>query len=104
MTRIPRQEVKAKIQKTKSNINKSTINKKDIFGKARKDINVLDIKIEDLGLSVRRYNCLKRARINTVGDLVKKTPRDMMKVRNLGRNSLEEVLQKLKQLGVELSK
>lgn len=101
---MPNLEVKAKIQKTKSNINKSTINKKDIFGKARKDINVLDIKIEDLGLSVRSYNCLKRARINTVGDLVKKTPRDMMKVRNLGRNSLEEVLQKLKQLGVELSK
>ena len=46
----------------------------------------------------------KRKEINTVGDLVKKTPRDMMKVRNLGRNSLEEVLQKLKQLGVELFK
>ena len=60
------------------------------------------MSIDDLELSVRSYNCLKRAGINTVAELVNKTPDDMMKVRNLGRKSLEEVLQKLKELGLEL--
>ena len=59
--------------------------------------------IEDLDLSVRSYNCLKRAGINTVEDLANKTEEDMMKVRNLGRKSLEEVLNKLAELGLSLS-
>jgi DNA-directed RNA polymerase subunit alpha len=61
-----------------------------------------DMSIDELELSVRSYNCLKRAGINTVGELVNKTPEDMMKVRNLGRKSLEEVLFKLKELGLQL--
>ncbi|MCQ2495586.1 MAG: DNA-directed RNA polymerase subunit alpha [Lachnospiraceae bacterium] len=60
------------------------------------------IIIDELELSVRSYNCLKRAGINTVGELVNKTPDEMMKVRNLGRKSLEEVLAKLKELGLSL--
>mgnify|MGYP003323817690 CR=1 FL=1 len=59
--------------------------------------------IDELELSVRSYNCLKRAGINTVEELCNRTPEDMMKVRNLGRKSLEEVLAKLKELGLELS-
>ena len=62
----------------------------------------LDMNIDELELSVRSYNCLKRAGINTVAELINKTPDEMMKVRNLGRKSLEEVLQKLKELGLEL--
>ena len=58
--------------------------------------------ILDLELSVRSYNCLKRAGINTVGELVNKTAEDMMKVRNRGRKSLDEVLAKLKELGLSL--
>ena len=63
----------------------------------------LDMKIDELELSVRSYNCLKRAGINTVEELCSKTPDEMMKVRNLGRKSLEEVLAKLKELGLALS-
>ena len=59
--------------------------------------------IEELDLSVRSYNCLKRASINTVEELIKKTEEDMMKVRNLGRKSLEEVINKLHSLGLSLS-
>ncbi len=62
----------------------------------------LEMSIEELELSVRSFNCLKRAGINTVGELVNKTPDDMMKVRNLGRKSLEEVHAKLKELGLSL--
>lgn len=62
----------------------------------------LDMTIEELDLSVRSYNCLKRAGINTVQDLVQKTEEEMMKVRNLGKKSLEEVEQKLKALGLSL--
>lgn len=62
----------------------------------------LDMTIDELELSVRSYNCLKRAGINTVGELCNKTPDDMMKVRNLGRKSLEEVLAKLKDMGLSL--
>jgi len=61
-----------------------------------------DMTIDELELSVRSYNCLKRAGINTVGELVNKTPEDMMKVRNLGRKSLEEVLAKLADMGLSL--
>jgi DNA-directed RNA polymerase, alpha subunit, bacterial and chloroplast-type len=64
---------------------------------------VLEMNIDELELSVRSYNCLKRASINTVEELCSKTPEDMMKVRNLGRKSLEEVLAKLKELGLFLS-
>lgn len=63
---------------------------------------VLELSIEELDLSVRSYNCLKRAGINTVEDLANKTEEDMMKVRNLGRKSLEEVLNKLSELGLAL--
>ena len=63
---------------------------------------LLDMTIDELELSVRSYNCLKRAGINTVGELCNKTPDDMMKVRNLGRKSLEEVLAKLQELGLGL--
>lgn len=64
---------------------------------------VLEMSIDELELSVRSYNCLKRAGINTVDELIGKTPEDMMKVRNLGRKSLEEVLAKLKELDLQLS-
>ncbi len=64
---------------------------------------VLEMNIDELELSVRSYNCLKRAGINTVQELCSKTPEDMMKVRNLGRRSLEEVLAKLKELNLSLS-
>ena len=61
---------------------------------------VLEMNIDELELSVRSYNCLKRAGINTVEELCNRTSEDMMKVRNLGRKSLEEVLAKLKELGL----
>ncbi|MDD7146763.1 MAG: DNA-directed RNA polymerase subunit alpha [Lachnospiraceae bacterium] len=64
---------------------------------------VLEMSIDELELSVRSYNCLKRAGINTVEELANKTSEDMMKVRNLGRKSLEEVLAKLKELGLQLN-
>ena len=64
---------------------------------------VLEMNIDELELSVRSYNCLKRAGINTVQELINKTPEDMMKVRNLGRKSLDEVLAKLKELGLVLN-
>ena len=65
---------------------------------------VLEMTIEELDLSVRSYNCLKRAGINNVEDLANKSEEDMMKVRNLGRKSLEEVINKLNQLGLCLKK
>lgn len=63
----------------------------------------LDMSIEDLELSVRSHNCLKRAGINTVEELVQRSEADMMKVRNLGRKSLDEVVQKLAALGLKLA-
>ena len=65
---------------------------------------VLEMTIEELDLSVRSYNCLKRAAINTVEDLINRSEDDMMKVRNLGRKSLEEVIQKLAALGLAMAK
>ncbi len=65
---------------------------------------VLDMTIEELDLSVRSFNCLKRAGINTVEDLIEKSEEDMMKVRNLGRKSLEEVIAKLDSFGFTLKK
>ena len=67
------------------------------------DVKAKDMSIDELELSVRSYNCLKRAGINTVAELTNKTAEDMMKVRNLGRKSLDEVLAKLKELGLALS-
>jgi len=65
-------------------------------------LRVLEMNIEDMDLSVRSYNCLKRAGIHTVEDLTKKTEDDMLKVRNLGRKSLDEVIHKLQSLGLDL--
>lgn len=73
---------------------------KDDDGKEK----VLEMTIEELDLSVRSFNCLKRAGINTVEDLIGKSEEDMMKVRNLGRKSLDEVIGKLDTLGFKLSK
>ena len=64
---------------------------------------VLELTIEELDLSVRSFNCLKRANINTVEDLISKTEDEMMKVRNLGRKSLEEVMNKLAMMGLSLA-
>ena len=64
---------------------------------------VLELTIEELDLSVRSFNCLKRANINTVEDLISKTEDEMMKVRNLGRKSLEEVINKLAMMGLHLA-
>lgn len=65
---------------------------------------VLEMTVEELDLSVRSYNCLKRASINTVEELANKTEEDMMKVRNLGKKSLDEVQKKLAELGLSLKK
>jgi DNA-directed RNA polymerase subunit alpha len=65
---------------------------------------MLEMTIEELDLSVRSFNCLKRAGINTVEDLISKTEDEMMKVRNLGRKSLEEVINKLAAMGLSLSR
>ena len=64
---------------------------------------VMEMTIDDMDLSVRSYNCLKRANINTVEDLISKTEEEMMKVRNLGRKSLEEVINKLAMMGLHLA-
>ena len=65
---------------------------------------VLEMTIEELDLSVRSFNCLKRAGIDTVEDLANRTEEDMIKVRNLGKKSLEEVIQKLHSLGLDLKR
>ena len=67
-----------------------------------KQVKVLEMPIEDMDLSVRSYNCLKRANINTIEDLTKKSKDDMLKVRNLGQKSLEEVIFKLESYGLSL--
>lgn len=76
------------------------LEKKEDTGKEK----ALEMTIEELDLSVRAFNCLKRAGVNTVGDLVNKSPDEMMKVRNLGKKSLEEVIAKLQSLGFDLSR
>ena len=80
--------------------NVEVLSKKD--AKSSSD-DILDMSIEELELSVRSFNCLKRAGINSVQELVAQTPDEMMKVRNLGKKSLDEVLAKLKDLGLSLS-
>ena len=72
-----------------------------ISGESPKE-KVLEMTIEELDLSVRAFNCLKRAGVNSVGDLINKSPEEMMKVRNLGKKSLEEVMSKLEALGFNL--
>ena len=79
--------------------NRSTVVEK---AEAQRD-KVLELTIEELDLSVRSFNCLKRANINTVEDLISKTEEEMMKVRNLGRKSLEEVINKLAMMGLSLA-
>ena len=69
---------------------------------ARKNILAEFTDISDLDLSVRAYNCLRRARINTIGELAKKSVTDLMKVRNLGRKCLKEIIETLRDLGIEL--
>ncbi|MBE7094033.1 MAG: DNA-directed RNA polymerase subunit alpha [Clostridiales bacterium] len=83
-----------------------TIGGMDILVKTEDDKQqqVLKMAIEEMDLSVRSYNCLKRANIHTVEDLTKKTEDDMLKVRNLGRKSLDEVIQKLESYGLSLNK
>ena len=75
-----------------------------VKGEDDKTAHVLKMNIEDMDLSVRSYNCLKRANIHTIEDLTKKTEDDMLKVRNLGRKSLDEVIQKLESYGLSLTK
>ena len=79
--------------------NKSTVVEK---AETQRD-KVMEMTIDDMDLSVRSYNCLKRANINTVEDLISKTEEEMMKVRNLGRKSLEEVINKLAMMGLSLA-
>jgi len=67
-----------------------------------KQTKVLEMTIEDIDLSVRSFNCLKRAGINTVADLIKKSESDLAKVKNLGKRSLEEVAAKLQSFGLSL--
>lgn len=67
-----------------------------------KPVKVMEMSIEDMDLSVRSYNCLKRANINTIEDLTRKSKDDMLKVRNLGLKSLEEVINKLESMGLSL--
>ena len=83
-----------------------TIKRMDILVKNEDDKHqqVLAMAIEDMDLSVRSYNCLKRASIHTVEDLTKKTEEEMLKVRNLGRKSLDEVILKLQSYGLSLAK
>ncbi|HEY8444119.1 MAG TPA: DNA-directed RNA polymerase subunit alpha [Clostridia bacterium] len=83
-----------------------SISEMDILVNREKDKHqkILEMSIEDLDLSVRSFNCLKRANINTIEDLTKRTEEDMLKVRNLGRKSLEEVINKLAELGLSLKK
>ena len=79
--------------------NKSTVVEKS---ETQRD-KVLEMTIEELDLSVRSFNCLKRANINYVEDLISKTEEEMIKVRNLGRKSLEEVIHKLAMMGLSLA-
>ncbi len=69
-----------------------------------KQVKILELPIEEMDLSVRSYNCLKRAGVNTIDDLVKKSRDDMLKVRNLGLKSIDEVIEKLASLGLSLRK
>ena len=80
------------------------ISEKEFMTQEKEKVNnaILELKLEELGLAIRPYNCLKRANINTVGDLVQKTEEEMMKIRNLGRKSLKEVVKVLHEKGLSL--
>ena len=82
----------------------ASIGEMDILVSNEKDepVKVMEMSIEDMDLSVRSYNCLKRANINTIEDLTRKSKDDMLKVRNLGLKSLEEVINKLESMGLSL--
>ena len=69
-----------------------------------KQVKLMELPIEEMDLSVRSYNCLKRAGVNTVEDLIKKSKADMLKVKNLGVKSIDEVIQKLESYGLSLRK
>ena len=87
-----------------TNLSETVGSKPTVVEKAEAQRNkVLELTIEELDLSVRSFNCLKRANINTVEDLISKTEDEMMKVRNLGRKSLEEVINKLAMMGLSLA-
>lgn len=87
-----------------TDLSETVVNKTTVVEKAEINHNkVLELTIEELDLSVRSFNCLKRANINTVEDLISKTDEDMMKVRNMGRKSLEEVQNKLAMMGLSLA-
>lgn len=88
------------VDMTDSNVGMDILVEKEEDAKEK----ALEMTIEELDLSVRSYNCLKRAGINTVDDLTSRTEDEMIKVRNLGKKSLEEVMQKLEDLGLELRK
>lgn len=86
-----------------ANINEAIVEQNYMYEPEEKVANKkLEKKIEDLDLSVRSYNCLKRAGINTVGELTQKSEEEMMRVRNLGRKSLKEVIQKLREINLHL--
>ena len=87
------------VQETSTETTEDTEKKEDT-GKEK----VLEMTIEELDLSVRAFNCLKRAGVNSVNDLINKSPEEMMKVRNLGKKSLEEVVSKLRSLGLDFNK
>lgn len=86
-----------------SQLNELVVKEEYMYEQEEKVVNKkYETKIEELDLSVRSYNCLKRAGINTIGDLTQKNEEEMMRVRNLGRKSLKEVIQKLRERGLEL--
>ena len=87
-----------------TNLSESVASASTVVEKEEKGTNkVLAMTIDELDLSVRSFNCLKRANINTVEDLISKTGEDMMKVRNMGKKSLDEVQKKLEMMGLSLA-
>ena len=87
-----------------TDLSEAMMNKTTVVDKPDTQHNkVLELTIEELDLSVRSFNCLKRANINTVADLINKTGEDMMKVRNMGKKSLDEVQKKLEMMGLSLA-
>ena len=88
-----------------TDLTESVDNVEIMVEKEEESINrLMEMTVEELDLSVRSYNCLKRAGINTVEELIRRTEEDMMKVRNLGKKSLQEVKEKLAELGLSLRK
>ena len=87
-----------------TNLSETVANASTVVEKPESSTNkVLQMTIDELDLSVRSFNCLKRANINTVEDLISKTGEDMMKVRNMGKKSLDEVQKKLEMMGLSLA-